>query len=369
MLRNIIEENIKKMIRRYDAGRATAAEKAFLDAYYDYLNKGTSAAGDGIGEKMKAHIMEHAARSSKHIVRMKPVYRYAVAACLFLMISFSLYLILYTPKTALVAVEMKNDVPPGGNQAILTLSNGQKIMLGNKRGNIARQGTASISLDVRGQVNYSAASTDANKTLYNTLTVPVGNRRNVILSDGTEVSLDAGSELTFPVTFNAGRRNVSLTGQAYFKVKHNAARPFFVKVKNLTIQDIGTEFNINAYGDERAVKTTLFEGSVKLKETILRPGQEAIAEGENIQVQNADLGSVGAWRHNDFVFRNQDLHSTMQQIARWYDVDVVYDGAPEGFRIRAAISRSRNLSAVLQLIQNTGEIKFKIEGRTVTVSR
>lgn len=356
------------MIRRYTAGQATDAEKAFIDAWYDHLGSGVADIDKAAGLEMRTHIMAHASAKRPRIHQLSAFYRYAAAACLLLMLTAGVYFLITTRTAKPSLLVLKNDIAPGGNRAVLTLSNGQKVILGSQQGQIASQGNTSVKLSVGGQVSY-VSSNDETETLYNTLTVPLGNRRDIVLADGTEVSLDAGSSLTFPVAFNTAERSVTLTGQGYFSVKHDAEHPFIVKVNNLLVRDIGTEFNISAYGDEPIVKTTLFEGSVKVNNVLLQPGQLAAAANNDIKVQEADLEVTGAWRKNDFVFRNQSLRTTMQQIARWYNVDVVYQGAPVDFRIRAAISRNRNISAVLQLIQETGKVKFKVEGRTVTVSQ
>lgn len=173
----------------------------------------------------------------------------------------------------------------------------------------------------------------------------------------------------FRLVFGDGERSVQLKGQGYFKVKHNAAHPFVVKAKGLLIRDLGTEFNINAYEDEPAIATTLFEGSLKVNEKLLQPGEQALAINQSIQIKQADLEMIAAWKNNDFIFRNQDLQTTMRQIARWYNMEVVYENAPAALRIRAAISRNRNLSVVLQLMEATGKVKFRIDGRKVIVSQ
>jgi transmembrane sensor len=368
MPQNIPEKTIKKMIRRYISGRATEAEKTFLDAYYDYLDTDRPDVEDELGKTMKDHVMAHAAGQHSSVVRLRALIYYA-AACLLIMISFGIFFMTKKNPTEQGAIMMKNDVAPSGNKAILTLSNGQQIILGQQQGYIANQGHTRIVLNAVGNVNYVKGTSDETEALYNKLTVPVGNKRDIVLADGTEVSLDAGSTLTFPIAFNGRERSVTLTGQGFFKVKHNEAQPFLVKVKQYTIRDIGTEFNINAYDDESQVKTTLFDGIVKMDQVTLKPGQQATANGADIKLQDADLEMAGAWRHNDFIFRGQDLRSTMRQIARWYNVHIIYLNAPEQLHIRAAISRGRNLSVILQLIEKTGKVKFKVEGRTITVSQ
>lgn len=361
------EKDIQKIIRHYMAGTATPAEKAFIDAWYDHFDKDISPDDELAGLEMKAQIQANIARRPL-LHRIRPVYTYAAAACLLILVGIGIYKMRTSSPGQKPAMALMNDIQPGGNQAILTLGNGQQIVLGNQTGAIATQGNASVELDKDGQVNYRKLNSRS-VTLYNTLTVPTGNRRNIILADGTSVDLDAGSSLTFPVSFGDGERSVQLKGQGYFKVKHNAAHPFVVKAKGLLIRDLGTEFNINAYEDEPAIATTLFEGSLKVNEKLLQPGEQALAINQSIQIKQADLEMIAAWKNNDFIFRNQDLQTTMRQIARWYNVEVVYENAPAALRIRAAISRNRNLSVVLQLMEATGKVKFRIDGRKVIVSQ
>lgn len=357
------------MIRHYNAGKATQAEISFIDAYYDRMSSADIAVDEQISEVMKTHIMAYANRHRSSVSNLQPLFYYAAASILAL-IGLGICFISYHEPANNKILVMKNDVPPGGNQAILTLSNGQKIILGKQHGYLTNQGNTRIELTKAGNVKYASGAGGETGALYNTLTVPTGNKRDIILADGTEVSLDAGSTLVFPVAFNGHERSVTLTGQAYFKVKHIETQPFLIKVKTFIIKDIGTQFNVDAYNDEPQIKTTLFNGAVKMNEVLLKPGQQAVATGNNdIKVQNADLEVTGAWRNNDFIFRGQDLRETMRQIARWYNVKIVYANAPEQLHIRAAIARTRNLSAVLQLIEETGKVKFITEGRTVTVSR
>ena len=354
------------MVRSYNAGQASPEERAFIDGYYEYFDDKNLIVDERTGEEMKASVMAHIT-SQKRLFKMRPVYRYAAAACLLLAVVLGSYFAVKTG-SAEVKLVLINDILPGGNKSVLTLSNGQKIVLNDQQGTLAIERGTVIELSADGKINYVSANNGA-ENLYNTLEVPMGNRRTITLADGTEVSLDAGSELSFPVAFSGSERIVKLKGRAYFKVRHNAGQPFVVKVKDLSVRDLGTEFNIDAYAEEPTIKTTLFEGSVKVNGILLVPGEQAVSGNSGIGVQKADLVATGAWRNNDFVFRNQDLHAVMQQIARWYDVKIVYQDAPQDLRIRAAISRSRNISAVLQMIQETGKVSFRVEGRKVTVSK
>jgi len=299
--------------------------------------------------------------------------RLAAAACILgVIVSGAILLSHPAHKTNTPVAVIVNDIPPGGDQAVLTLSNGQKIVLGSQRGRIAQQGQTGVTLAADGRIQYDAGATAGKEkeVLYNTLTVPIGNRRDIVLSDGTRVSLDAGTTITYPVEFAGATREVSMTGQAYFQVQHDPAHPFRVKAGNVIIKDIGTEFNVRAYEGESRQTATLFEGAVTVNDIGIVPGQQAVAAaGMAIEVKQADLEATGAWKNNDFLFRNEDLQTCMEQISRWYNIRVVYDNVPNGLRFRAAISRNRNLSAVLYALQEAGNVKFRLEGRTLTISQ
>lgn len=291
--------------------------------------------------------------------------RVAAAAAILLIVSIGVYV--YTNHPAKHAPLLaKNDIAPGGNTAILTLSDGRKIVLNNKSGTIATQAGKQVNIAANGAVRYNGKSTTT-ETLYNTLTVPIGNRRDLELPDGSKVSLDAGSSITYPVVFEKERR-ISMTGQAYFAVKHDEKHPFKINVKGQDIEDIGTEFNISAYDDEPAVKTTLIAGSVKVNSTIIKPGEQAQSKDNNTVVKAADIESVTAWKDNNFLFRNQSLKTSMRQIARWYNVSVVYNNVNDKLRIYVDVSRTRNLSVILKAIEATGKVKCSLEGRTITLN-
>jgi ferric-dicitrate binding protein FerR (iron transport regulator) len=209
--------------------------------------------------------------------------------------------------------------------------------------------------------------------LYNTISTPKGGQYQVTLSDGSKVWLNAASSLRFPATFSGKERKVELTGEGYFEVAHNKKMPFHVTVNDLDVEVLGTHFNINAYADESAIKTTLLEGSVKVvkgNETkIIEPGEQAsvtTSEDEINVKQQVDLEQVVAWKNGIFQFERADIESVMRQISRWYDIDVDYHGrVSEHFG--GTISRDVNISDVLKMLEMTGGVNFKIDGKKVIV--
>jgi transmembrane sensor len=266
-----------------------------------------------------------------------------------------------------------NDVEPGTEKAVLTLADGTKITLDNTvNGAIAEQGNT-VVMKEDGLLAYN---TDKNKIqdkiIFNTLTTGKSEEyKSLVLSDGTKVWLNSLSSIHFPTAFIEKERTVEITGEAYFEVAKNISHPFKVSVNGMEIEVLGTHFNVNAYSDEPIIRTTLLEGSVKVSKDrnskIIKPGQQAqiTAGNGNIQITDADVEQVVAWKSGFFVFDNNDIETIMRQIARWYDVDVVYEGKTAG-RFSGRVSRNTKLSEVLKAFQESN-IHFKIQGKTITV--
>ncbi len=373
------KEQIKAILLKYGSGTCTQDERALLETWFlkqHVENIPTSAEIEDDLDQIWKSI-----KNNQHRRSIISLPRIAAAASIILGLSVCGYFWVKRDKSELqVAQNHIYDIAPGGNEAVLTLSNGQKIRLTDKQnGLIAQQAGKAVMVNSRGRLNYADNAEAGNNTaesVYNTLTTPLGNHRDMTLSDGTEVSLDAGSSITFPVVFDQKERSVSITGQVYFKVKHNAVWPFAVKVKGVTVRDIGTEFNINSYDDEPEVKTTLVAGSIKLnkdnQEALLKPGDQAITavSTRGIKVAKVDVEPVVAWKNGDFIFKDEDFKTAMRQIARWYNVEISYDPSasvdivPGGW-----ISRSKNISVVLRTMELTGDIHFKIEGRRIIVTK
>jgi ferric-dicitrate binding protein FerR (iron transport regulator) len=183
--------------------------------------------------------------------------------------------------------------------------------------------------------------------------------------------LNSSSSIRFPTAFNGEDRKVELTGEAYFEVAKNAAKPFKVSVKEMEVEVLGTHFNIMAYDDERSINTTLLEGSVKVSKgsagKILVPGQQSkVGSSGDIKVTEADVEEAIAWKNGFFQFNSYDIETVMRQVARWYDVQVVYKDKIPGGNFSGIVSRKNNISRVLEILQG-GDVQFKIEGKKVIV--
>jgi transmembrane sensor len=348
--------------------RAFQAEKPLTD-----MNPETA------GSILKA-ILE-ADQEKPIVLNPKPgalVRKWWAAAAAILVLIFASYL-MFSPKPqkriAAAKVQlMKNDVAPGNNRAILTLGNGSMIVLnGARNGTLARQGNTKITKIDSGQLSYTALHEKPSEVVYNTLSTPRGGQYQLTLSDGSRVWLNAASSITFPAAFAGNERKVTITGEAYFEVAHDASKPFIVHAAEEELQILGTDFNVNAYGDESSVLTTLLEGSLKVtvagspRSAILKPGQQTQIKNAGLSVTNdVNTDEVVAWKDGLFNFENADLQMVMRQFARWYDVEVKFEGTVPQDRFFGIMSRNSSLASVLKALRANG-IKFRIEGKKLIV--
>ncbi len=273
---------------------------------------------------------------------------------------------------------LNNDVAPGHDNAVLTLADGSTIVLDSAaNGELARAGNMKV-LKKDGQILYAGNDEAVDKIVYNTMSTARGNQYHLQLADGSKVWLNAVSSIRFPTAFTGNERRVESTGEAYFEVAHNPQKPFTVKVLSASgtdggeVQVLGTHFNINAYDDEAAVKTTLAEGKVKVTKSgsivILQPLQQAILNKENQQLktQQANMEKELAWRTGMFEFQDDALPAIMRQLSRWYDVDVSFSGTISQKLYNGSIRRQATLSQVFQILKLAG-VSYTLEGKKVTV--
>jgi transmembrane sensor len=299
--------------------------------------------------------------------------QWSIAAAILLVFSFGGYFLLHKPVANTVAAlkpgVFKNDALPG-NKAYITLANGKQIAVTTAaNGQIAVQGNTLIQKSASGEIVYNAGNAEV-ETTYNTFTVPRGGGKHTIqLADGTSALLDAGSSIRYPVAFTGKERKVSITGQVYFEVVHKATQPFLVSVKGETIEDIGTHFNINAFEDEPVMRTTLLEGSIAVSGILLKPGQQAVkkADGKITVLDQVDEEKVMAWKNDLFRFtKNTSLYAVMNELSRWYDLEVVYTGTNKDYHFGGYMSRDSKLSSVLRILQVSG-LKFSLDGKKLIV--
>jgi ferric-dicitrate binding protein FerR (iron transport regulator) len=317
-------------------------------------------------------------------------WRYAAAAVL-IVIAGSIYWYNNTDKKATAKVEdtekrFKNDVAPGTTGAILTLADGRKIVLDTAaNGSLTQQGNANVE-KMDGGISYDVNDPSSNidhTPIYNTMSTPRGRTYQLTLSDGSKVWLNCASSIYFPTAFMGKERKVFVTGEAYFEVVKNA-KPFKVVIGETEVEVLGTHFNVSAYEDEKSVQTTLLEGKVNVKvlnagdhttkaSRILKPGEQSdipnSPASSTISVQEVNADEVIAWKNGLFVFSDENIKDIMRRLARWYDVEVIFEGNMDGANLVGAVSRSESIITVLEKLELTGAVKFRVEGRKVFVSK
>ena len=276
--------------------------------------------------------------------------------------------------TAIATPSVKSpEILPGGNHAVLTMADGSTILLDKVQNGKIRHGSAIINKQ-NGLLVYdgSAPLKPGMPVAYNTLSTPRGGQYQVVLPDGSKVWLNASSSLHFPIAFVGKFREVELTGEAYFEVAKNKEKPFHVKVNDMQVEVLGTHFNVNAYQDENAIRTSLLEGSVKITKgtasDLLKPGQQGVIKknDNNIEIKNADMNEVIAWKNGLFQFDGANITAIMREIGRWYNVDVVYAGKVPVRSFEGKISRDAQLSDVLKILE-LSNVKFNVEGEKIIV--
>lgn len=380
------DEEFKKLAAKCQDGTATEAEQeAFDRAYRQLQGRHREWAAESMGdeetvkEKIYAGLMVDVHQSQRSRTDSRAIYKYLAAASVIAILSATGYFMFHKqPPVQPVARVKIIDLSPGENKATLTLAGGQRISLTkDMTGQLSRQSGMDVRVAAGGTVTYTHAKDNQTKdtaTTFNTLSTQKGEQFSLVLADGTEVTLDAASSITFPVTFDGRERKVIVTGQVYLKVTHNARQPFVVSVGDQIIRDIGTEFNIDAYADEGDIKTTLLQGSIKVSKAtasvVLQPGQQALSnddEGKITVLKNADLESAVAWKNGLFEYDNADIQTVMRQFARWYNVDIQYEGAVPQREFSGKMQRSLTAVQALDLLSFT-RIHFRIEGKKIIVT-
>jgi transmembrane sensor len=316
-------------------------------------------------------LLEKILKSEKETAKILPFskqkawLKYAAAAVLLFALAGSSYFF-YSQNnhTKTTLVKYKGDVAPGFEGAKLKLSDGRSIMIDSiKDGLVAIDGSVKIFKE-QGRILYKGASEGI---IYNEITTERGRQWSAVLPDGTTVWLNASSSLRYPLKFAENERLVEMQGEAAFKVVHNAAQPFRVKVAKQMIEDIGTEFNVKAYSDDAEVKTTLIEGSASIttthSKTVIKAGELSSIDvlTQKNTMSKADLDIASAWRNGLFSFKDADIKTVMKDIARWYNVEVKYEGkVSELPDFSGKMGRNLSLKQVMKVLSIMG-VQFRIE--------
>lgn len=398
------KETIEILFQKYIGNQSTAEEVRQLLAYFKseenkdilksqiekYLGTEVSLKSyenlmDGVFKKLTEQIDFQTdidcETENSPFFRRKIWYKVSVAAAVIFLFSATSYYFLKKKDNKMLSSHnivlnhSDNDIQPGIENAVLTLDNGSIINLDKVNdGDLIQLENMVISKKNGNIIFRRLNNIKTDKPVYSTVSTLRGNEYHLILEDGTQVWLNAESSIRFPVIFSDKDRRVEVKGEAYFEVAKVASKPFRVNVlaNESEIEVLGTHFNVSAYPEDNKVKTTLLEGSVKIKKSmesrILRPGDQAVYDKKNIHVsKNVNIEEVTAWKDGLFVFNNTDIKTILQQMSRWYDVEISLNGRDsftDGFT--GKISKSLPLSKFLQVLELNG-VHSKIEGRTVSV--
>jgi transmembrane sensor len=376
------EKDAKKLLDKYTSGEITDEENALLESWHLSVKledepELTDADREIDLDKVWARLESDYHKKKPQTIKLLP--RIAAAASILLFLSVGGYFLFRKQTPQLTSQIQQQDIAPGSNRATLTLANGQKIILTKGlSGKLAQLGNALVQVNSGNAITYTVSTTKSNLDIsvqYNTLSTVSGEQSPypLVLADGTKVWLNAESSITFPTIFTGKERMVKITGEAYFEVVHNAVQPFKVTARGETIEDIGTHFNINAYNNEPSVNTTLLEGSVKVstgsKNVTLIPGQQSLlsSTSNTISIKATDIEDVIAWKDGYFAYKKANINTVMRQFARWYNVNVTYEGAIPTTMITGKVHRNVNASQALKILTYL-DIHYRIDGNKIIIT-
>ncbi|SEW14918.1 FecR family protein [Chitinophaga arvensicola] len=361
-----------------------AADPSFESLITDKLSRELQdfKADANAGEEREQKVWQHISQQIHHETpvktadtKVRPLYKWGwAAASVILVLGIGIYLLNANKKnTPAPGVAVSNDIAPGKEGAVLTLADGSQVVLDSLgNGLVTTQNGTQVVLK-SGQLSYDPTGTSGEAVAYNTIRIPKGRQFQLTLPDGSNVWLNAASSLRYPTAFTGKEREVEVTGEAYFEVTKNPSMPFKVNVNNkATIEVLGTHFNVNAYDNEVNIKTTLLEGSVKVRKAaqskVLQPGQQAqINPGKDITVTNhADTEKVMAWKNGVFNFEGSSLEEIMRQLERWYDIEVVYEKGIPNIEFTGEMTKGISLKGVLIALEKS-DVHFRLEGRKLIV--
>lgn len=376
------KEEVLELVRRYNEGKCTEQEQSLLETWY--VNQSLAPAEEIAEFKLEQDLHDIFCALPGPGRRMKLWYKIAVAASVLLVTGIGYFYMERQAAENKDYVYVRSDIKPGGNRAVITLGNGKAIDLSKTgTGVLSREAGLLITKTADGQIKCKLDPHAPKEFSLMTITTPRGGAYMLELPDGTKVWLNAASSLQYlPVTGQVAERRVALQGEAYFEVAKDKTRPFFVETAHQVVRVLGTHFNVSAYDDEPSTRTILFEGAVLVRlskrisgnsdrasEARLVPGQQSLLTETGIKLGTADLKEALAWKNGYFIFNEETLGSIMRKVSRWYNIDVVFKDDLEKTSFIGVISRSKNLASVLQLLQETGNVHFKMEGRSVIVMK
>ncbi|MEC5144837.1 FecR domain-containing protein [Chitinophaga sp. 212800010-3] len=379
---NLSADEVRRLAGKYLDGSATREEILLLHQWYDAVNAGekelilTDEREDEFREHSWVALKQKIAAEKPRRTLLNAGMKWAVAAAVVVAVATGIYYIQHTQQPAVIHPPLADVQSPAGTKAVLTLANGEQIELDSAgKGVLALQTNTKITKNAAGQIIYSGAG-NSEEIVYNTIKVPVGSRPiSVVLADGTSVWLNAASSLTYPAAFAGKERRVTINGEAYFDVAADATKPFVVarQGSDLTIQVLGTQFNINAYPGAQDARITLLQGAVAVSrkssglQARLAAGQQ-LSAGERFVLDNdPDLDAVVAWKNNLFIFESTDIQTLMREAERWYGITTQYPHGIPAEHFTGSISRDVSLSEFLKILSYSG-VSAKIDGKKVFIN-
>lgn len=367
-----------ELLDRYLNGTATVEETLLVEKWLDEVPEAQNR-WKTFSEAEKQEFVKDLFHEIRHDIRqpkVQPFVRnfrlYQVAAVLVMLIAATWLFTMQGERSANPDNKVAGAseiILPGGEKATLTLSDGSVYVLDSANGMIATEGSVSVR-NVDGELVYTANGVSGKQEVFNTIKTPNGGQYMLTLSDGSRVWLNAASTLKYPAAFTEGERVVEMTGECYFDIRHTG-QPFTVKNGHVSVNVLGTEFNINGYEEQPNLSVTLLRGAVKVKvagsQVLLKPGEQAVVSaGKTKLLSGVDTSAAVAWKNGYFNFQNDNVEAIMQQLSRWYNVEIVYPpNLPDG-GFTGEISRSLALNEVLKILSETG-IRYKLEGRKLIV--
>lgn len=365
------KDKIKKLLNKYAQGTCTVEERQLLELWFEQQeikDRHPLSAPDKIRLWQQ---IEAKTERAPTVTIIKPIYyRWVAAAVIVISLAISTYFVSQRNNAIDLSSELvSTDIFPGENKAVLTLSDGRQIALTDNHSETTKDQGISITKTTEGLLQYRIDPNLAVGKGYNTITTPRGGQYEIVLPDGSQVTLNAESSLRFAVDMHhQTKRIVELKGEGYFDVAKDTKRPFVVKSEQQEIQVLGTVFNVNTYHASRNL-TTLLEGSVLINQKQrLRPGQQAHVEGNHVSVKNVDVNDFVDWKNNAFIFRNERLESIMERVGRWYNVDYTFENMDtRNITFNGEISRYAKVEDVLNLLKVTSKVKFDIQDRIITI--
>ena len=299
-----------------------------------------------------------------------------VVASVILLVGIGLYWG-FNKKPKVKQVEVVAHVEMGGAKAILVTSRGDEIVLQDSSVQLITLGGGMVAKNDGVQVSYKENEGAGKEDVleYNTIRVPRGGEYKLFLSDNTEVFLNSDSEIRFPVKFGKGKRDVFLRGEAFFVVTKDASRPFVVYANDkMSVEVLGTQFNLQAYPDDAFVETTLNEGAVRVfngKQGVrLRPDEQAVYDEGKFTVRKVDASSYSAWKEGRFMLLNHSLENIMTRLARWYNIDIFWEN-PEvkEYHFSGELARYEDFTEILRMLELATRVHFEVKDRTVFVRK